>query len=66
MRRSVEQPLERRRYDAALTERRFNGVDLDNRLVAPELDCRWEPALNEEPAFSLLKPGRRSPLPELR
>jgi DNA invertase Pin-like site-specific DNA recombinase len=47
MRRSAEQQLERRRYEAALAERQFNRVDPDNRLVAAELERRWEAALKE-------------------
>ena len=47
MRKSAEQQLERRRYEAALAERQFNRVDPDNRLVAAELERRWEVALNE-------------------
>lgn len=39
--------LERKRYAAALAERQFNKVDPDNRLVAAELERRWETALNE-------------------
>jgi transposase-like protein len=37
----------RKRYEAALAERQFNRVDPDNRLVAAELERRWEAALNE-------------------
>ncbi|MBX9927155.1 MAG: recombinase family protein [Hyphomicrobiaceae bacterium] len=47
VRKSAEQQLERRRYEAALAERQFNRVDPDNRLVAAELERRWEAALNE-------------------
>jgi hypothetical protein len=47
MRKSAEQQLERRRYEAALAERQFNRVDPDNRLVAAELERRWEAALKE-------------------
>jgi hypothetical protein len=47
MRKSAEQQLERRRYEAALAERQFNRVDPDNRLVASELERRWESALKE-------------------
>jgi DNA invertase Pin-like site-specific DNA recombinase len=41
------QQLERLRYQAALAERQFNRVDPDNRLVAAELEKRWETALRE-------------------
>ena len=47
MRSGAEQQLERRRYEAALAERQFNRVDPDNRLVAAELERRWEAALIE-------------------
>lgn len=41
------QQLERLRYQLALAERQFNRVDPDNRLVAAELEQRWETALRE-------------------
>jgi Recombinase zinc beta ribbon domain len=44
---SAERQLERKRYAAALAERQFNRVDPDNRLVAAELERRWEAALSE-------------------
>jgi hypothetical protein len=47
LRTSAQRQLERKRYDAALAERQFNRVDPDNRLVAAELERRWEAALNE-------------------
>jgi len=40
-----QQQLERLRYEAALCERQFRRVDPDNRLVAAELERRWEAAL---------------------
>jgi DNA invertase Pin-like site-specific DNA recombinase len=42
-----EQQLERLRYQVALAERQFNRVDPDNRLVARELEKRWETALRD-------------------
>jgi DNA invertase Pin-like site-specific DNA recombinase len=39
------QQVERLRYEAALAERQFRRVDPDNRLVAAELERRWELAL---------------------
>src|SRR6266699_2181248 len=42
-----QQHLERLRYQAALAQRQFNRVDPDNRLVAAELEKRWEVALLE-------------------
>jgi DNA invertase Pin-like site-specific DNA recombinase len=47
LRTSSERQIERKRYAAALAERQFNKVDPDNRLVAAELERRWEVALNE-------------------
>jgi hypothetical protein len=41
------QQLERLRYQASLARRRFERVDPDNRLVAAELERRWEEALRE-------------------
>ena len=42
-----QQQLERLRYQAALAQRQFTRVDPDNRLVAAELEKRWEAALAE-------------------
>lgn len=41
------QQLQRLRYQVALAERQFLQVDPDNRLVAAELERRWEQALRE-------------------
>jgi DNA invertase Pin-like site-specific DNA recombinase len=41
------QHLERLRYQARLAERQSNRADPDNRLVAAELERRWEAALRE-------------------
>src|SRR6201994_4347486 len=43
--RAEAQQVERLRYQALLAERQFNRVDPDNRLVASELEHRWEVAL---------------------
>lgn len=40
-----QQHLQRREYEAALAERQYRQVDPDNRLVAAELERRWEAAL---------------------
>jgi DNA invertase Pin-like site-specific DNA recombinase len=45
--RAEAQQIERLRYRAALAERQFNRVDPDNRLVAAELERRWEAALRD-------------------
>jgi hypothetical protein len=36
---------EQARYEARLAARRYEAVDPDNRLVAPELEARWNGAL---------------------
>lgn len=41
------QEIERLRFQVALAERQFNRVDPDNRLVASELEQRWETALRQ-------------------
>jgi DNA invertase Pin-like site-specific DNA recombinase len=40
-----QQQLTRLHYEAELAQRQFNRVDSDNRLVAAELEQRWEVAL---------------------
>ena len=45
LQRAEMQQIERLRYEARLAERQFNHVDPDNRLVAAELERRWETAL---------------------
>jgi DNA invertase Pin-like site-specific DNA recombinase len=42
-----DQHRERLRYQARLAERQYHQVDPDNRLVAAELERRWEAALRE-------------------
>jgi DNA invertase Pin-like site-specific DNA recombinase/predicted DNA-binding transcriptional regulator AlpA len=42
-----QQQLERLRYQTKLAERQFHQVDPDNRLVASELEKRWENSLRE-------------------
>ncbi|MBV8702907.1 MAG: recombinase family protein [Acetobacteraceae bacterium] len=44
-RRQVELALEQARYEAARARRGYDAVDPDNRLVAAELERRWEAAL---------------------
>jgi len=46
-RQAREQQIERLRYQATLAQRQFNRVDPDHRLVASELEARWEAALRE-------------------
>ena len=68
-----QQQLERLRYQAALAERQFNQVDPDNRLVAAELEKRWEVALRElkqaEESYAQKRQERTNPIvlpPKLR
>jgi DNA invertase Pin-like site-specific DNA recombinase len=42
-----EERVKRARYAAQLAQRQYNAVDPDNRLVAAELERRWEQALRE-------------------
>jgi hypothetical protein len=44
---AYQQQLERLRYEAAWCERQFRRVDPDYRLVAAELERRWEMALRD-------------------
>jgi DNA invertase Pin-like site-specific DNA recombinase len=39
--------LEQRRYEAKLAARRYEAVDPDNRLVASELESRWNASLRQ-------------------
>ncbi|WP_424140485.1 recombinase family protein [Roseomonas chloroacetimidivorans] len=59
------QQVERLRYQALLAERQFSRVDPDNRLVASELEHRWEAALRElrqaEEALALRRASRTEP-----
>jgi DNA invertase Pin-like site-specific DNA recombinase len=47
VRQAQQQQLERLRYQARLAERQYNQADPDNRLVAAELERRWEAALRD-------------------
>lgn len=44
---AYDQQVQRLRYQVALAERQFLQADPDNRLVAAELESRWEQALRE-------------------
>jgi hypothetical protein len=46
-RRAQRQQLQRLRYQAAVAQRQFEHVDPANRLVAAELERRWETALRD-------------------
>jgi hypothetical protein len=43
----LELELEQARYEAKLSARRYEAVDPDNRLVAAELEARWNGALTK-------------------
>jgi DNA invertase Pin-like site-specific DNA recombinase len=47
-RRSLELELEQARYEARLAARRYEAVDPENRLVAGELELRWNAGLQKE------------------
>ncbi len=47
----LEMELSQARYDATLAERRYAACDTDNRLIASELEKRWEEALSRVAAF---------------
>ena len=44
-REALELELEQARYEARLAARRYEAIDPDNRLVASELESRWNTAL---------------------
>ena len=50
-RRAVELELEQARYEARLAGRRYEAVDPDRRLVAAELEARWNAALEKVQAL---------------
>jgi DNA invertase Pin-like site-specific DNA recombinase len=57
-----QRQIERLRYQARLAERQFNQTDPDNRLVAGELEKRWETALRElKEAEEKLQQQQRQP-----
>jgi len=47
LRRSLELELEQARYESRLAARRYEAVDPDQRLVAAELEARWNSALRK-------------------
>jgi excisionase family DNA binding protein len=44
-RQTMQLELEQTRYEARLASRRYEAVDPENRLVASELECRWNATL---------------------
>jgi hypothetical protein len=70
--------VQRATYEAGLAERQYQAVDPENRLVAAELERRWEQALralaqaqeqaarfSQQPQEPQLDPALRTPLAEL-
>ena len=47
LRKSIELEVEQARYEARLAARRYEAVDPDQRLVAAELEARWNVALQK-------------------
>jgi hypothetical protein len=47
VRRTIELEVEQARYEARLAARRYEAVDPDQRLVAAELESRWNVALQK-------------------
>jgi len=47
IRRTLTLAVERARYEAQRAQRQFDAVDPDNRLVASELEARWNQALTK-------------------
>ena len=63
-----QQQLQRLHYEAQLAERQFHRADPDNRLVAAELERRWEQALRavaEAEETGRRADAQRSPVQEL-
>ena len=58
-----QQQLERLRYEATRCERQFHRVDPDYRLVAAELERRWEMALRDLKAAEATAAQRAQPYP---
>lgn len=66
-RRALELALERTRYAASLARRQYDSVDPANRLVAAELEARWNAALaqvGEAEARLQAEPPSQTPLSE--
>jgi hypothetical protein len=47
LRRSIELEIEQARYEARLAARRYDAVDPEQRLVAAELEARWNVSLQK-------------------
>ena len=67
---AVARELDEARYEARLAARRYEAVDPDKRLVASELEARWEVALQrvadlEQRLVGIDKPSRGQDGPDL-
>jgi hypothetical protein len=51
LRKAIELELEQAGYEARLAARRYESVDPDQRLVAAELEARWNTALQKVKAL---------------
>lgn len=68
-RQALDLELEQARYQARLAARRYEAVDPENRLVAEELEARWDAALQqvrdlERSLRELCAVPRATPLPD--
>jgi predicted DNA-binding transcriptional regulator AlpA len=64
---ALAQQVDRLRYEAALAKRQYMQVDPENRLVAAELEKRWEVALRElNRAEDALSQDERTPVTPLK
>ena len=62
-RQAVELALEKARYEARRAQRQFDAVDPENRLVASELEQRWNQALAQAVEVARLATLRAQPEP---
>jgi DNA invertase Pin-like site-specific DNA recombinase len=68
-RRAMEMELEQARYQSKLAARRYEAVDPDNRMVAAELEGRWNAALQkvqglEDGLRNFDEAGKRPAIPD--
>ena len=61
----LEMELQQARYDASLAERRYAACDPDNRLIASELEKRWEEALGRVRSFEQRLDADNAAAPEV-
>lgn len=61
----IEMELQQARYNASLAERRYAACDPDNRLIASELERRWEEALERVHAFERRLTAETAAVPDV-